>query len=89
MGFCMLIYLAGLQNIPKMYEDTALLDGASKRQIFFKVDIPPLMPAITTAVITNPIGGLKLLRYYCYVDEWWTKSEVIVIIVLYFIALLQ
>lgn len=60
MGFCMLIYLAGLQNIPKMYEEAALLDGASKRQIFFKVDIPLLMPAITTAVITNLIGGLKL-----------------------------
>lgn len=60
MGFCMLIYLAGLQNIPKMYEEAALLDGATKRQIFFKVDIPLLMPAITTAVITNLIGGFKL-----------------------------
>ena len=60
MGFCMLIYLAGLQNIPKMFEESALLDGASKRQIFFKIDIPLLIPAITTAVITNLIGGLKL-----------------------------
>jgi raffinose/stachyose/melibiose transport system permease protein len=60
MGFCMLIYLAGLQNIPKMYEEAAVLDGASKKQIFFKVDIPLLIPAITTAVITNLIGGLKL-----------------------------
>lgn len=60
MGFCMLIYLAGLQNIPKMYQEAALLDGASKRQIFFKVKLPLLMPAITTAVITNLIGGFKL-----------------------------
>lgn len=60
MGFCMLIYLAGLQNIPKTYKEAALLDGASKRQAFFKVDLPLLMPAITTAVITNLIGGLKL-----------------------------
>lgn len=60
MGFCMLIYLAGLQNIPKMYQEAALLDGANKRQIFFKVNIPLLMPAITTAVITNLIGGFKL-----------------------------
>ena len=41
MGFCMLIYLAGLQ-------------------IFFKVKLPLLMPAVTTAVITNLIGGFKL-----------------------------
>ena len=60
MGFCMLIYLAGLQNIPKMYQEAALLDGANKWQIFFKVNIPLLMPAITTAVITNLIGGFKL-----------------------------
>ena len=60
MGFCMLIYLAGLQNIPKMYQEAALLDGATKRQIFFKVKLPLLMPAVTTAVITNRIGGFKL-----------------------------
>ena len=60
MGFCMLIYLAGLQNILKMYQEAALLDGATKRQIFFKVKLPLLMPAVTTAVITNLIGGFKL-----------------------------
>ncbi len=60
LGFCMLIYLAGLQNIPKVYKEAALLDGASKIQAFFKVDLPLLMPAVTTAVITNLIGGLKL-----------------------------
>ena len=60
MGFCMLIYLAGLQKIPKMYQEAALLDGATKRQIFFKVKLPLLMPAVTTAVITNLIGGFKL-----------------------------
>lgn len=60
MGFCMLIYLAGLQNIPAMYRESALLDGATKWQIFRKIEIPLLIPAITTAVITNLIGGLKL-----------------------------
>lgn len=60
MGFCMLIYLAGLQNIPRMYKEAALLDSANKWQIFWKVDIPLLIPAITTAVITNLIGGFKL-----------------------------
>lgn len=60
MGFCMLIYLAGLQNIPNMYREAALLDGTSRRQLFFKIDLPLLMPAVTTAVITNLIGGFKL-----------------------------
>lgn len=60
LGYCMLIYLAGLQNIPTMYREAAVLDGCNKRQIFFNIELPLLMPSITTAVITNLIGGFKL-----------------------------
>ena len=59
-GIAMIVYLAGLQNIPKIYQEPAIQDGATKRQIFFKVKLPLLMPAVTTAVITNLIGGFKL-----------------------------
>ena len=60
MGFCMLIYLAGLQNVPMMYREAARIDGANRRQEFFKIVLPLLMPSITIAVITNLIGGFKL-----------------------------
>lgn len=60
MGYCMLIYLAGLQNIPMMYKEAARLDGANKRQEFFRIVLPLLMPSVTIAVITNLIGGFKL-----------------------------
>lgn len=60
MGLCMIIYLAGLQNIPSMYQEAARLDGANKIQEFFRVTIPLLIPSITTAVVTNLIGGFKL-----------------------------
>lgn len=60
MGLCMLIYLAGLQNIPSMYKEAARLDGASRWQEFTKVVIPLLIPSITTAVVTNLIGGFKM-----------------------------
>ncbi len=60
MGFCMLIYLAGLQNIPGMYQEAAHIDGAKPRQVFFHVVMPLLIPSMTIAVITNLIGGLKL-----------------------------
>ena len=86
MGFCMLIYLAGLQNIPKMYQEAALLDGATKRQIFFKVKLPLLMPAVTTAVITNLIGGFKL---YDIIVTRRTKQKIAVFVLLYFSALFQ
>lgn len=59
-GICMIIYLAGLQNIPNMYKEAARLDGAGKIQEFFKITLPLLIPSITTAVVTNLIGGFKL-----------------------------
>lgn len=59
-GIAMIIYLAGLQNIPSMYYEAAMLDGGSPWQIFCRVTLPLLTPAMSTAVIQNVIGGLKL-----------------------------
>lgn len=59
-GLCMIIYLAGLQNIPVMYKEAARLDGAGRWKEFFHVTLPLLMPSVTTAVVTNLIGGFKL-----------------------------
>lgn len=60
MGLCMLIYLAGLQGVSSTYIEAAAIDGANAWQRFFRIKLPLLIPAITTAVITNLIGGLKL-----------------------------
>lgn len=59
-GIAMIVYLAGLQNIPTMYYEAATLDGGSKWQVFRHVTLPLLTPAMSTAVIQNVIGGLKL-----------------------------
>ncbi len=60
MGISMVIYLAGLQAIPKEYLEAAALDGASGWSRFRQVTVPLLMPAITISVVYNVIGGLKL-----------------------------
>lgn len=59
-GISMVIYLAGLQNIPALYYDAAAIDGVNDRQRFFYVTLPLLMPAVTSSVTINLIGGLKL-----------------------------
>lgn len=59
-GVSMLLYLAGLQGIPKSYIEAARLDGASSFQIFRNIRLPLLIPAITASVLINMIGGLKL-----------------------------
>lgn len=59
-GVSMVIYMAGLQNIPAMYYEAAALDGASSWGRFRHVTFPLLVPAINSAVVLNLIGGLKL-----------------------------
>lgn len=59
-GMAMIVYLAGLQNIPTMYMEAAALDGGSWWDVFWHVTLPLLIPAMTTGVVTNVIGGLKL-----------------------------
>ena len=59
-GMCMVMYMAGLQNIPAMYYEAAAIDGAGFWQRFTKITLPMLEPAINSAVVTNLIGGLKL-----------------------------
>ena len=60
MGVAMIIYLAGLQAIPREFQDAAAIDGASALSRFRFITLPLLMPAITVSVVYNVIGGLKL-----------------------------
>lgn len=59
-GSSMIIFMAGLQNIPSMYVEAAKLDGANKRQLFMHVTLPLLQPAMASTVTLNMIGGLKI-----------------------------
>ncbi len=60
MGVAMVVYLAGLQAIPKDLLEAAEVDGASGVYKFIHVTIPLLMPAITISIVLNIIEGLKL-----------------------------
>lgn len=61
-GLSMVIYLAGLQGISKMYYEAAAIDGATKWKQFTNITLPLLNPAIASAVLLNLIGGLKLFE---------------------------
>jgi raffinose/stachyose/melibiose transport system permease protein len=59
-GVSMVIYLAGLQNIPSMYYEASSIDGVGKWGQFTHITLPLLWPAIISSVMINIIGGLKL-----------------------------
>ncbi|MCL2662793.1 MAG: sugar ABC transporter permease [Oscillospiraceae bacterium] len=60
MGVSMVIYLAGLQNIPNMYKEAASVDGIGPWNTFWHITLPLLAPALSASVVINLIGGLKL-----------------------------
>lgn len=59
-GFQMVIYLAGLQEIPTFLYEAAQIDGASKRQQFFYVTLPQLRNTTIFVVIATTILAFKL-----------------------------
>lgn len=59
-GYNMVIFLAGLQNIPEELYEAASMDGASKIRQFFSITIPNLKPVILFCVILSTIGTLQL-----------------------------
>ncbi len=59
-GFQMVIYLAGLQEIPSYLYEAAQIDGASKRQQFFYITLPQLRNTTIFVVIATTILAFKL-----------------------------
>lgn len=58
-GFAMLIYLAGLQNIPRELYDAAMIDGASIWRRIRSIDVPLIMGQIKVLATLTIIGGLQ------------------------------
>ncbi|GCE14713.1 carbohydrate ABC transporter permease [Tengunoibacter tsumagoiensis] len=59
-GYNAIIYLAGLQSIPKVLYEAARIDGAHSLQIFKNITLPLLRPIILFTVITSTISGLQV-----------------------------
>ncbi len=59
-GSPMVIYLAGLQDIPEQLYEAAMLDGANSLRRFWHVTLPGLSPVILFNVIINIIGALQI-----------------------------
>ncbi|MEU8225010.1 sugar ABC transporter permease [Kribbella sp. NPDC048915] len=58
-GYNTLIYLAGLQAIPKDQYEAAKVDGAGPVRTFFAITLPQLRPVVLFTVIMSTIGGLQ------------------------------
>lgn len=59
-GYMMVIYIAGIQNIPKELNEAAKIDGASSFNILKNVTIPMVMPSVTICLFLTLTNSFKL-----------------------------
>ncbi len=59
-GYYMVIFLAGLQDIPRDYYEAARIDGGSGWQIFWRITLPLLRPTSIFVLITTTISALQV-----------------------------
>ena len=60
LGFQVVLFLAGLQNIPEHYYEAARVDGANRLQLFQHVTLPLLTPTTFFVLIISMIGAFKV-----------------------------
>ena len=60
LGTSIILYLAGLQNIPRNYYEAAMVDGANRWQQFKNIILPLLSPVTFYILITSMIGGFQV-----------------------------
>ena len=59
-GYMMIIYIAGLQNVSPDLVEAASIDGATRSQIISKIKIPMIMPSITICTFLTLTNAFKL-----------------------------
>ena len=62
LGYYMMIFLAGLQNIPEELYDSALIDGCNSWQKHWYVSLPGLRPQITFVAVISSLAALQVFN---------------------------
>jgi len=62
LGFNMVLFMAGLSNIPKEHYEAAYVDGASHWITFTKITLPCLLPTTVIVVLMSIINSFKVFR---------------------------
>ena len=62
-GYCMIVYFAALQAVPKELYECAEIEGAGWWTRFFKITLPMIVPALTANLTLILSWGLKVFDY--------------------------
>jgi len=59
-GIYIILFLVGLQDVPRELYDSASIDGATRARQFFRITLPMLRPTFVVVVVLSTIGGFSL-----------------------------
>jgi raffinose/stachyose/melibiose transport system permease protein len=76
-GYMMIIYIAGIQNIPGELIEAAKMDGASNWQLLKSVTIPMVMPSITICTFLTLTNSFKLFDQNLTAGEPSNNSQML------------
>lgn len=60
--FVMLVIFAALQSLPEYVFEAARMDGLSERQIFFRITVPLLLPAILVVLVIRAVDAFRMIE---------------------------
>ncbi|MEM6431065.1 MAG: sugar ABC transporter permease [Deinococcota bacterium] len=69
MGYFMVIFVAGLQDISALFYDAAKIDGANHWQQFWRITLPLLRPTSLFVVVISLIGSFQVF------DQIWVMTR--------------
>ena len=82
LGYNMVLFLAGLQEVPKDYYEAASLDGANGFKQLIHITVPLISPTIFFVLVTRIIGAMQVFDLiYMMIDlnnPAWKKTESLV-----------
>jgi alpha-glucoside transport system permease protein len=58
-GFALIVLSAAIKGVPESLAEAAKVDGATDRQIFYRITVPYIRPALLTVITTGTIASLK------------------------------
>ena len=61
-GYNMMIFLAGLQSVPRGLHEAAIIDGASETRRFFSITLPMLSPTTFFVLVITLIGSFQIFE---------------------------
>ena len=59
-GIYIILFLVGLQDVPRELYESASIDGATRARQFFRITLPMLRPTFVVVIVLSTIGGFSL-----------------------------